>query len=231
MMSGLAQAPAQTSNAFRIEREGDLAVVWFDLPGEKVNKFSSTVMLEFSEVVAELERSPELKRVVLASAKPSVFIAGADITEFTKATSPEQAKEYVRLGQQTFHRWSKLPQVTVAAINGAALGGGCEISINSDWRVMSSDPKARIGLPEVNLGIFPAWSGVTKLPRLVGLPAALDIILNGKQLDAKRAKRVGLVDEVVDPGILIDVAKQFTTRGKRHGSSKTKFYIEGNPAM
>lgn len=230
-MSGLAQAPAKTSNAFRVEREGDLAIVWFDLPGEKVNKFSSTVMLEFSEVVSELERSPELKRVVLASAKPSVFIAGADITEFTKATSPEQAKEYVRLGQQTFHRWSKLRQVTVAAINGAALGGGCEISINSDWRVMSSDPKARIGLPEVNLGIFPAWTGVTKLWRLVGLPAALDIILNGKQLDAKRAKRVGLVDEVVDAGILIEVAKQFTTRGKRHGSSKTKFYIEGNPAM
>lgn len=230
-MSSLAQAPTQTSNAFRIEREGDLAIVWFDLQGEKVNKFSSTVMLEFADVVGELERSPDLKRVVLASAKPSVFIAGADITEFTKATSLEQAKEYVRLGQQTFHRWSKLPQVTVAAINGAALGGGCEISISCDWRVMSSDAKARIGLPEVNLGIFPAWGGVTKLWRLVGLPAALDIILNGRQLDARRAKRVGLVDEVVDPGILLEVAKQFTRRGKRHGSSKTKFYIEGNPAM
>ncbi len=96
---------------------------------------------------------------------------------------------------------------------------------------MSTDPKARIGLPEVNLGIFPAWGGVTKLPRLVGLPAALDIILNGKQLEGKRARRVGLVDEVVDPGILLDIAKQFAGRGKRQGGTKTKFYIEGNPAM
>ncbi len=226
-----AEAPVRTANAFRIDRDGDLAVIWFDLPGEKVNKFSSAIMLEFADVVSEMERTGEIRRIVLASAKPSVFIAGADITEFTKATSAEQAKEYVRLGQQTFSRWSKLPQVTVAAINGACLGGGCEIAISCDWRVMSSDPKARIGLPEVSLGIFPAWGGVTRLPRLVGLPAALDIILNGKQLEGKRAKRTGLVDEVVDPGILLDVARQFAGRGKRQGSTKTRFYIEGNPAM
>ena len=230
-MSSVAEGPVRTFQAFRIEREGDLAVIWFDLPGEKVNKFSSSVMVEFAEVVGEMERASDIRRIVLASAKPSVFIAGADITEFSKATSAEQAKEYVRLGQLTFHRWSRLPQVTVAAINGACLGGGCEIAISCDWRVMSSDPKARIGLPEVNLGIFPAWGGVTKLPRLVGLPAALDIILNGKQLEGRRARRVGLVDEVVDPGILLDVAKQFAGRGKRQGETKTKFYIDGNPAM
>jgi 3-hydroxyacyl-CoA dehydrogenase/enoyl-CoA hydratase/3-hydroxybutyryl-CoA epimerase len=230
-MSSVAEAAVRTSSAFRIERQDDLAIIWFDLPGEKVNKFSSAIMLEFAEIVGEMEQSKEIRRIVLASAKPGVFIAGADITEFTKATSAEQAKQYVRLGQQTFQRWSKLHQVTVAAINGACLGGGCEISISCDWRVMSSDPKARIGLPEVNLGIFPAWGGVTKLPRLIGLPGALDIILNARQIDGRRAKRVGLVDEVVDPGILLEVAKQFTGRGKRQGGTKTKFYIEGNPAM
>jgi 3-hydroxyacyl-CoA dehydrogenase/enoyl-CoA hydratase/3-hydroxybutyryl-CoA epimerase len=232
-MSTVAGPPvdATTASAFRIERDGDLAIIWFDLPGEKVNKFSSIVMMEFADVVSEMERSRDIGRIILASGKPGIFIAGADVSEFTKATSPEEAKQYIRLGQQTFHRFSKLPQVTVAAINGACLGGGCEISISCDWRVMSSDPKARIGLPEVNLGIFPAWGGVTKLPRLVGLPSALDIILNGKQLEGKRAKRLGLVDEVVDPGILLDVAKKFSTRGKRSGGTKTKFYIDGNPAM
>ena len=218
-------------SAFTIEREGDLAILWFDLPGEKVNKFSSTVMTEFASIVEELERSTDIKQVVVASRKPGIFIAGADVSEFTKATSPEQAKEYTRFGQQALHRFSKLPQVKVAAINGACLGGGCELALSCDWRVMSDDPKARIGLPEVNLGIFPAWGGATKLARLIGLPNALDIILNGKQLDAKRAKRVGLVDEVVERGVLLDVAKTFAGRGKRRGGVRTKFYIEGNPAM
>jgi 3-hydroxyacyl-CoA dehydrogenase/enoyl-CoA hydratase/3-hydroxybutyryl-CoA epimerase len=218
-------------SAFSIEREGDLAILWFDLPGEKVNKFSSTVMTEFASIVEELERSVDIKQVIVASRKPGIFIAGADVSEFTKATSPEQAKEYTRFGQQTLHRFSKLPQVKVVAINGACLGGGCELALSCDWRVMSDDPKAKIGLPEVNLGIFPAWGGATKLARLIGLPNALDIILNGKQLDGKRAKKVGLVDEVVERGVLINVAKTFAARGKRRGGVRTKFYIEGNPAM
>ena len=222
-------AEAGRYTAFRIERDGDLAIIWFDLPGEKVNKFSSSVMMEFAAIVEEMERSSDVKRIVLASGKPSIFIAGADVSEFSKATSPDQAKEYTRFGQQTFHRFSKLPQVTVAAINGACVGGGCEIAISCDWRVISDSPKAQIGLPETKLGIFPAWGGTTKLPRLIGLPAALDIILKGKTLDGRRAKKIGLVDEVVAPAILLDVAKQFTKRGKRGESNRTKFYIEGNP--
>src|SRR5947209_11835773 len=218
------------TKAFRIERDGDLAVIWFDLPGEKVNKFSSTVMMEFAGIVDEMEKAREVKRIVLASGKPSIFIAGADVSEFSKATSPEQAKRYTRFGQQVFHRFSKLPQTTVAAINGAALGGGCEISISCDWRVMSDSPRAQIGLPEVKLGIFPAWGGTTKLPRLIGLPAALDVILNGRTVDGKRAKRMGLVDEVVPSPILMDVARQFSMKQKRKRSSgRTKFYVEGNP--
>jgi 3-hydroxyacyl-CoA dehydrogenase/enoyl-CoA hydratase/3-hydroxybutyryl-CoA epimerase len=222
-------ATQKGGKAFRIEREGDLAILWFDLPGEKVNKFSSSVMMEFASIVEEMERSSDIKRIVLASGKPSIFIAGADVSEFSKATSPEQAREYTRFGQQTFHRFSKLPQVTAAAINGACVGGGCEIAISCDWRVMSDNPKAQIGLPETKLGIFPAWGGTTKLPRLIGLLAALDIILKGKTLEGRRAKKIGLVDEVVAPAILLDVAKQLTKRGKRRESGRTKFYIEGNP--
>jgi 3-hydroxyacyl-CoA dehydrogenase/enoyl-CoA hydratase/3-hydroxybutyryl-CoA epimerase len=228
-MTSLAENVPRSAFAFRIERDGDLAIVWFDLPGEKVNKFSTSVMTEFAGVVDELERDGDIKRVIIASGKPSIFIAGADVTEFSKATSAEQAREYTRFGQQTIHRFSKLPQVTVAAINGAALGGGCELALVCDYRVMSDSPKAQIGLPETKLGIFPAWGGVTRLPRLIGLPAALDIILNGKTLDGKRAKRVGLVDEVVPAAILLDIARQFAAKPKRRGRGRTKFYIEGNP--
>src|SRR5579859_2204784 len=113
-MTAVAEPPSTTRTAFRLQREADLAVIWFDLPGEKVNKFSSAVMAEFASVVDEMERSPEIKRIVLASGKPSIFIAGADVSEFSRATSPEMAKEYTRFGQQTFHRFSKLPQTTVA---------------------------------------------------------------------------------------------------------------------
>ncbi len=228
-MTATLEAPPRTASAFHVQREGDLAVIWFDLPGEKVNKFSSTVMMEFASIVDEMAKATDIERIILASGKPSIFIAGADVSEFGKASSPEQAKEYTRFGQQVFHRFSKLPQVTVAAINGAALGGGCEIAISCDWRVMSDSPKAQIGLPEVKLGIFPAWGGTTKLPRLIGLPAALDVVLNGKVVDGKRAKRMGLVDEVVPGAILLDVAKQFAARGKRRGGTQTKFYVEGNP--
>jgi 3-hydroxyacyl-CoA dehydrogenase/enoyl-CoA hydratase/3-hydroxybutyryl-CoA epimerase len=222
-------SPSQTLGAFRIEREEDLAILWFDYPGEKVNKFSSAAMTELSGIVDQLEKMADVTMVIVASGKPSIFIAGADVSEFTKVTNVEQAKEYTRFGQQVLHRFSKLRQVKVAAINGACLGGGCELALSCDWRVMSDSPKARIGLPEVNLGIFPAWGGTTKLPRLIGLPAALDIILNGKQLDGRRARKVGLVDEVVPAPILLEVAKSFANKGKRRGGGGTKFFVDGNP--
>jgi 3-hydroxyacyl-CoA dehydrogenase / enoyl-CoA hydratase / 3-hydroxybutyryl-CoA epimerase len=228
-MTSVAQAPTINTHAFTLEREGELATLWFDLPGEKVNKFSSAVLRELSGVLDELAATPQLRKVVIASRKPGIFIAGADVTEFTTVTGAEQAKAYVLLGQQVFTKLQKLPQVTVAAIDGACLGGGCELALSCDWRVMSDSPRAQIGLPEVKLGIFPAWGGTSKLPRLIGLPGALDIILNGKTLDGKRAKKTGLVDDVVEPGILLDIAKKYADKGKRKVPGRTKFYIEGNP--
>jgi 3-hydroxyacyl-CoA dehydrogenase/enoyl-CoA hydratase/3-hydroxybutyryl-CoA epimerase len=222
-------SPSSTARAFSVERQGDLAILWFDLPGEKVNKFSSPVLRELSGIVDELGANRELKKIVFASRKPGIFIAGADVTEFTTVTGADQAKAYVLLGQEVFTKVAKLPQVTVAAIDGACLGGGCELALSCDWRVISDSPKAQIGLPEVKLGIFPAWGGTSKLPRLIGLPGALDIVLNGKVLDGKRAKKVGLVDDVVEPGIVLEVAKKFADRGKRNVPGRTKFYIEGNP--
>jgi 3-hydroxyacyl-CoA dehydrogenase / enoyl-CoA hydratase / 3-hydroxybutyryl-CoA epimerase len=216
------------TSAFDIERHGDLAILWFDLPGEKVNKFSSTVLREFSSILDQIGSS-DLKKLIIASRKNGIYIAGADVTEFTTVTGPDQAKAYVLLGQEVFTKLSKLPQVTVAAIDGACVGGGCEMALSCDWRVATDSPKTTIGLPEVKLGIFPAWGGTSKLPRLIGLPGALDIILQGKTLNGKRAKKAGLVDEVVEAGVLMDVAKKFADKGKRRLPGRTKFYIEGNP--
>lgn len=220
------------AKAFSVERDGETAVVWFDLPGEKVNKFSGAVLRELDGLLDRIRTMSDVRFVIFASRKPGIFIAGADINEFTRVTSIKEAEDFTRFGQRVFLKISALPQVTVAAINGACVGGGCELAINCDYRVMSDHPRASIGLPEVKLGIFPAWTGTTRLPRLIGIPAALDIILNGKTLDAGRARRVGLVDEVVAPPILLEAAKKFARKQgrKRDGKqNKSRIYIEGNP--
>lgn len=229
-----AAVPASSSGtrAFRLEREGELALLWFDLPGEKVNKFSSAVMIEFNALVDELAKMSEVKKLLLVSGKKEIFIAGADVTEFTKVTSREQAEEFTRFGQETFLKFSRLPQITIAVINGACVGGGTEISLNCDYRVISDSPKAVMGLPETKLGIIPAWTGTTKMPRLVGIPTALDLILTGRTLDGKRAKRVGLVDEVLPAAVLLETARAFAAKVSKKTSGRgknSKFYIEGNP--
>ncbi len=114
-MSSVAEAPSQTAaRAFVIERQGDLAILWFDLPGEKVNKFSSAVLREFSALMDQFASATDVKKIIIASRKPGIYIAGADVSEFTTVSGAEQAKEYVRLGQETFTKLAKLPQTTGA---------------------------------------------------------------------------------------------------------------------
>jgi 3-hydroxyacyl-CoA dehydrogenase/enoyl-CoA hydratase/3-hydroxybutyryl-CoA epimerase len=147
-----------------------------------------------------------------------VFIAGADIKEFT-LLNPEDASAGSARGQALFEQFARLPFPTIAAINGVCLGGGSEFALACDWRVMSDSPAARIGFPEVRLGLFPAWGGSVRLPRLVGLSTALDLILTSKQLDARRARRIGLVDEAVPAAIFDDYARRFA-RSKIAGGKR-----------
>jgi len=224
-------------NAFdlRLEEEG-LGIVTFDLPGEKVNKFSREVFAELSQLLVRLAREPRVRSLLVRSGKPDIFIAGADIKEFVH-TAPEEAAEGVQRGQAIFEQLAHLPYPTVAAINGVCLGGGTELALACDYRVMSDAPKARIGLPEVRLGIFPAWGGSTRLPKLVGLAAALDLILTGKQLDARRASKIGLVDEAVPAAIFNEYAPRFARskigtskpRGRRAPMTAANWALEGNP--
>ena len=223
--------------AFALEiREDGLGVATFDLPGEKVNILSREVFAELSELLVRLQREPRLRGLLLRSGKPDVFVAGADINEFTQVGENEIGKLAER-GQAIFEQLANLPVPTVAAINGVCLGGGTELALACDYRLMSDAPKARIGLPEVRLGIFPAWGGSTRLPKLIGLQAALDLILTGKQLDARRAQKIGLVDEAVPAAIFEDFARRFAgsklgggkPRGRRPHRDLASLALESNP--
>ncbi|MEP6994322.1 MAG: 3-hydroxyacyl-CoA dehydrogenase NAD-binding domain-containing protein [Acidobacteriota bacterium] len=185
----------------KVEEDG-LAVLTFDLAGEKVNKFSAAVVAELADVLVRLTREARIRALLVRSGKPDVFIAGADVKEFLNVKT-EDVRMMVERVQALFEQLAHLPYPTVAAINGACLGGGTELALACDYRLMSDSKKAQIGLPEVRLGIFPAWGGSTRLPRIIGLPAALDLILTGKSLDARRARKVGLVDEAV-PAVIFD---------------------------
>ncbi|HEY3202451.1 MAG TPA: enoyl-CoA hydratase-related protein, partial [Thermoanaerobaculia bacterium] len=177
---------AMSAFELKVEEDG-LAVLTFDLPGEKVNKLSGEVVSELADVLVRLTREVRIRGLLIRSGKPDVFIAGADVKEFANV-KPEEVRTGVERVQSLLEQLANLPYPTVAAINGACLGGGTELALACDYRVMSDSLKAQIGLPEVRLGIFPAWGGCTRLPRVVGLAAALDLILTGKSLDARRAR-------------------------------------------
>ncbi|MEP6768465.1 MAG: 3-hydroxyacyl-CoA dehydrogenase NAD-binding domain-containing protein [Acidobacteriota bacterium] len=225
------------SGAFSLVLEEDgLAVVTFDLPGEKVNKFSREVIRELGELLLRLSREPRIRAVLVRSGKPGVFIAGADIQEFV-STPAAEAGDAVRAVQSLFEQLAHLPYPTVAAIDGVCLGGGTELALACDYRLMSDSKKSHIGLPEVKLGIFPAWGGCTRLPRVVGLQKALDLILTGKTLDARRAKKIGLVDAAVPAPIFEQTARDFTRARMGEGKPKDRRgergladrALEGNP--
>jgi 3-hydroxyacyl-CoA dehydrogenase/enoyl-CoA hydratase/3-hydroxybutyryl-CoA epimerase len=176
------------------------AKIWtctFDLKGEKVNKLSREVMGQFEVLLGELEKMGKegaLEALVLISGKPGNFIAGADIEMIQSSKSAEEAEQLSQMGQKLMNRWEDLPFPTVAAVQGAALGGGCEFTLASSALIMSTDPATRIGLPEVMLGLLPGMGGCVRLPRKVGLAGAMDLILTGKTLTGERAVKAGLAE-------------------------------------
>jgi 3-hydroxyacyl-CoA dehydrogenase/enoyl-CoA hydratase/3-hydroxybutyryl-CoA epimerase len=224
----MAAAPHAPGPSFRLAIEPDgLGILFFDTPGENVNKYSAGVMKEFDALLDDLAKRTEIKALLLVSSKPDIFIAGADVDEIAKA-GPSLVAEGVRFGHRVFGKLANLPYPTVAAIDGACLGGGCETTLAMDWRLASDSKKTQVGLPEIRLGIFPAWGGCSRLPRVMGLAGALDIILAGKTVDGKRAKRMGLVDEVVPQPILLEQAKKFA-RGKFGTPKRANASADGGP--
>jgi 3-hydroxyacyl-CoA dehydrogenase/enoyl-CoA hydratase/3-hydroxybutyryl-CoA epimerase len=215
------------------------AVAWvtFDLSGEKVNKLSRAVMERLREVLSELESRPDVRGAVFASAKDGMFLAGADVSEIRGVRSAEEAEEAVRAGQAIMDRIESLPFPTVAAISGVCLGGGTEIALACRGRLGTDHPKFQIGLPEVNLGIVPAWGGTTRLPRLVGIENALDLMLTGRGIDARKAQKIGLLDRAVPHGrlrgqalALLRELQQGKLSPARKKLTTRDWLLEGNPA-
>lgn len=171
--------------------------VTFDLPGERVNKFSAAVIVEFESLIGDLEakgKNGQIDALIFRSGKVGNFIAGADINMIAATKTADEAYSLARKGQRLLDRWEDLPFPTVVAVNGTAMGGGCELSLASSAIVMSNDPSARIGLPEVNLGVIPGMGGCVRMSRKLGIAGALDLILVGKTLPADRAIKAGLIE-------------------------------------
>ena len=193
-------------------RSDGIVILSFDRQGASVNAFSQDVLIELGDVIERLAIDPP-KGVVICSAKSSGFIAGADLKEFQEFDRRGTVNDAIRRGQTVFQKLSELPCPTVAAIHGFCMGGGTEISLACRYRVASSDPSTRIGLPEVKLGIFPGWGGSARLPKLIGAPAAMDLMLTGRTVSASAAKAMGLVDKVAEPAVLIDTAVSLAQSG------------------
>jgi 3-hydroxyacyl-CoA dehydrogenase / enoyl-CoA hydratase / 3-hydroxybutyryl-CoA epimerase len=198
------------------------------LVGEKVNKLSSPVMRRLSEVIGEV-KSSGVKVCVLISRKNKIFIAGADVEEIKDINTKEGFHKAIEQAHVILNALEDLPVVTIAAINGACLGGGCELVLACDYRLATEDSSTRIGLPEIKLGIIPGFGGCVRLPRTIGLQAALDIILAGKSVDSKKALKIGLVDESVPAAILEERAFKFANEILAKGAKKRlkKFAARG----
>lgn len=199
--------PARSSGqTLRTELVDDVLVVTIDKPGDSVNTLSTALVGEFEGLIQRVDQDSLIKAVVLTSGKPDTFIAGADVEQFTEFRAPADAERVSRLGQELVGRLEKLRVPVVAAIHGACLGGGLEMALACRYRVATDHPKTVFALPEVQLGVIPGLGGTQRLPKLVGLQAALDMILAGRNVRAKRALQMGLVDEMVHPAILREIA-------------------------
>src|SRR5215468_12790281 len=218
----------------------DVAVVTFDLPGETVNTLSPAIGGEFGEELERLGREDAVKAIVFASAKQD-FVVGADVKWLGSLRTAADAEQASREGQHGFDRLAFFSKPVVAAIHGACLGGGLEWALACRGRVASDAPRTQLGVPEVQLGLLPGAGGTQRLPRLIGLQAALDLILTGKTVRASKAKKLGLVDEVVPESFLVDIAVEraralVASTGRPHAAASrrspretvTRAALEGN---
>src|SRR6185295_8338636 len=224
--------------SFRTDVRGDVAVVTFDLPGESVNTLSPAVGSEFVEELERLGKDESVRGIVFTSAKQD-FVVGADAGWLGSLRTASDGERASREGQHGFDRLAFFRKPVVAAIHGACLGGGLEWALACRGRVASDASRTQLGLPEVQLGLLPGAGGTQRLPKLIGLQAALDLILTGKPVRAAKARKLGLVDDVVPPSILVDVAVERARAlaagdggSSPHRSPRetvTRAALEGNP--
>ncbi len=200
----------------RVDADG---ILWFtfDRPGEKVNILTPANLQALRHVLAEVRGRTDVRGVVFNSDKPGMFLAGMDVEQIASVQDSHTGAEGARLGQAVFARIAELKVPSVCAINGVCLGGGTELALACSFRIASDDRKVKIGLPEVQLGIIPGFGGTQRMPRLIGLQRSLELILTGRQVDARKARKIGLIDQIVPTSYLereaVRLLKQASDRG------------------
>uniref|UniRef100_E6XQP1 Fatty acid oxidation complex subunit alpha n=1 Tax=Shewanella putrefaciens (strain 200) TaxID=399804 RepID=E6XQP1_SHEP2 len=201
---------------FNLTRRDDgIAILTMDVPGETMNTLKAQFGPEISEILAEIKSDPHIRGLVLISGKKDSFVAGADISMLDACKTAADAKALSQQGHVVFNELEALKIPVVAAIHGACLGGGLELALACHQRVCSDDGKTMLGVPEVQLGLLPGGGGTQRLPRLVGITTALDMMLTGKQIRPKQALKMGLVNDVVPQTILLQTAVEMALAGKR----------------
>ena len=191
-----------------LEIKQNIATLTFDLQNEKINKLSFEILKEFKEILNTIENDSSIKALVIDSAKKNIFIAGADIKEIEKLKDEKEVYEALMEVHEIFNKLENLQIPTIAYINGACMGGGLELALACKYRVLSTNEKTKLAFPEIKLGIFPGFAGTIRAPKLIGLINALDLILSGKTIDAKKAYKIGLADMIFD-----DAQKEFMLEG------------------
>ncbi|WP_432453479.1 fatty acid oxidation complex subunit alpha FadJ [Agarivorans sp. QJM3NY_29] len=217
---------------FSLSIEAQLGLLKIDVQGDSMNTLKAEFGPQLDVILAELEGQSQLRALVIYSGKPDSFIAGADISMLDACVTEQAAQALSQAGHQVFARLAGLPFPVIAAIHGPCLGGGLELALACDYRVCSTAEKTNLGLPEVQLGLLPGGGGTQRLPKLIGLQRALEMMLTGKQLRPKQALKSGLVDEIVPQSILLEAAKKYVGKPKRRPKAKLSLLsrlLEGNP--
>jgi len=220
-------ASAIAEKSIQLTKEGAVGIISFDQYQEKANKLSFMNMIRFVELLFKVNEDKSIKSLLIISKKPTIFIAGADIAEIKLLTSGKIKVESLMKLQEVFTYLEELPIPSVAAIHGACMGGGMELALGCDYRIASEAHETRMGLPEVMLGIIPGWGGTQRMPRLIGLEKSLDLILTGKNVDARKAKKIGLVDRTCPAALLeskaMAFAQELAVSGKKRPSPHRDF--------
>jgi enoyl-CoA hydratase/carnithine racemase len=200
------------------------AIITIDQPGSKVNVLSRAMWSELESIAQQLMNRNDLQGLILQSAKPGIFIAGADLKELSSHAGADQpsTRELAEHGLRVLDAMEALPFPTAACIDGAALGGGLEVALACDYRIAGTNPKIKLGLPEVTLGLIPGWGGTQRLPRLIGVTSAIEVLLTNVQFDAETARFRGLVDRIAPSESLITDATEFLTDAWRSGDWKSR---------
>ncbi len=191
----------------------DIILLTLDMPGKSANVLTDQVYADLASALDTLESSPPAG-VILVSAKPSIYVAGADLVKISQALdwSDEQIFQFCEDGRGIMSRFSRLPSVSVAAVHGVCVGGGMELTLWCDQRVAADERQTRFGLPEVKLGLIPGWAGTVRLPRLIGLPPAVDLVTSGRLVSAAECRELGIVTELVPREQLLDAATSMIDR-------------------